>query len=152
MGTSSWLATWLDWEFIAVQRRVPIEGPLTDACSVPPIVKEGTTVAAELQGRKLLRYVAPSQVGRFRDGSGTACYATPTAYSPEETIPWLVLPPAAAPRTHALILDPARIPFIQGPLWVAAGRGIQYILPYGFPREAIVVPGAPGMQWEVQVV
>jgi hypothetical protein len=76
---------------------------------------------------------------------------TPTPYRPEETLAWLVLPPSSGPRTYALILDPRFISAIQGPMLVAASRGIQYILVDGFPREAIVVPGAPDAAWEVVV-
>jgi hypothetical protein len=150
MGTSSWLATWLDWHFLEIAQQVPIAQQLSPGIGTPP-VRPGAEIARELGGRKLLRYLRSDQLGAFRDGSTDITYVTPTPYTPEETARWLVLPSAHVPRTHVLILDPDRIPYVQGPLWVAAGRGIQYILPAGFPPEAILVPGAPGQQWEVEV-
>jgi hypothetical protein len=148
MGTSSWLATWIDEKYL-LDRGATIWPPI-DVAGRPP-TRTGTEAAAELGPRKLLRYLLPHQVGGFRTGSDLETYATPTPYTPEETLAWLVLPAASAPRPYALILDPALIPTIQGPLLVAGGRGIQYILPDGFPEEAIVVPGAPGVHWEVVV-
>ena len=35
-----------------------------------------------------------------------------------------------------------------GTMVAAFASAIQYVLPYGFPPEAIVVAGAPGEQWE----
>jgi hypothetical protein len=87
----------------------------------------------------------------FQNGTDLPTYVTPTPYAPEETISWLFLPSARVPRTHVLLLDPAKIPLIQGPMWVAAGAGIQYVLPQGFPAQAIIVPGARGARWELEV-
>lgn len=148
MGTSSWLATWLDEQHL-LERGATI-WPSLDCAGRPP-TRGGDEVAAELGPRKLLRYMLPEQVGRFSGGSDEETYATLTPYAPEETLAWLVLPAASRPRTHALILDPALIPAVQGPLRVAGGRGIQYILPRGFPAAAIIVPGAPGARWEIVV-
>lgn len=116
-----------------------------------PDARPGVKIAEELAGRKLLRYILPSQVGTFSGGSTQPCYTTPTAYSPEQTLTYLVLPNSIVPRTHVLLLDPTAISLIIGPIWVSDVGGIQYILPLGFPREAIVTPGAPEFQWEVVV-
>jgi hypothetical protein len=124
--------------------------PPIDVAGRPP-TRTGAEAAAELGPRKLLRYLLTEQVGRFRSGSTLETYVTPTPYTPEETIAWLVLPAASEPRPYALILEPSRIPAIQGPMLVAGGRGIQYILPEGFPAQSIIVPGAPGVHWEIVV-
>lgn len=148
MGTSSWLATWLDYQFLIDQGAIVYQ-----ARQVSDTLPErgGEEVARELGGRKLLRYLLPEQVGSFRNGSTQLTFVTPTAYGPEEALIWLVLPASSSPRTHVLILEPSKISAIIGPIEVAAGRGIQYILPRGFPPEAIIVPGAPGAAWEVVV-
>lgn len=92
-----------------------------------------------------------AQVGEFRSGSLAPCFATPTPYASNEAVTYLVLPAVTIPREHVLLVDAARIPEIVGPMWVAIGKGIQYYLPVGFPEDAIVVPGAPGAHWEVEV-
>ena len=152
MATSSWLATWLDLDHL-VQRQVTLHGPLDGVgggANVIP-VRAGTSVAEELGGRKLLRYLTAVQFGQFRNGSDAEAYVTPTPYTSDEAGTWLVLPIPWIRREHVLVLDPARIPRIQGPMLVAGARGVQYILPEGFPAEAIVVPGAPGVHWEIEV-
>jgi hypothetical protein len=150
MATSSWLATWLDFDYLTEGRGATLQAPLMPGD--PPLpARTGAEVAAELGGRKLLHYMTRYNVGRYQSGRSDPCYATLTAYSPEEATRWLVLPSSHIPRTHVLILDPAEIPLIQGPMWVAPLRGIQYILVNGFPAEAIIVPGAPGARWEIEV-
>jgi hypothetical protein len=147
-GTSGWLATYLDAEMF-LRKGVSIHEPLDH--SVRPPQRRGSDIAHELGGRLLLKYILPAQVGTFRAGTEDECYATPTPYSSEEAARYLLLPRADIPRRQVLLLDPARIPWIQGPIWVALARGIQYILPNGFPGAAVVVPGAPGVQWEIPV-
>ncbi len=112
--------------------------------------KTGRQVAEEIGGRYLLRYVLPEQVGRFASGSDIQHYVTPTPYAPEETISYLALPVPRQPRTHVLVLDPARIEYICGPQRIAGAPGIQYILPVGFSQDAIVGAGA-GAHWELEV-
>src|SRR5438552_3379730 len=92
---------------------------------------------ARLIEQAIIRYINPEQVGHFDAGTSRACYATPTPYAADEAARYLLLPFPQIPREHAYVLDPARVSSIQGPLWVAAGRGIQYYLPEGFPTEAI---------------
>jgi len=147
-GTSSWLSTYLDAEML-IRNGATLADPLR--VTGRPATRSGTEVARELGGRLLLRYITPAQLGQFRHGSSAECYATPTAYTPEEAVKYLLLPAAGVPREHALLLDASRIRSNQGPMWVALARGIQYILPAGFPEEAIVVPGAPTGRWEVSV-
>ena len=108
-------------------------------------LKSGRDVALELGGRYLLRYMLPHQVDQFREGSRARHFVTPTPYSPEDTVSWLYLPKPTGDRPFVLLLDPASIPSLQGPRWVRLGNGIEYILPQGFPREAIVAG------WELKV-
>src|SRR5579862_8125589 len=115
MGTSSWLATLMDVELLA-RNGTTILPPLRPGVSYPE--RTGFEVAAELGGALLLRYITAEQLGRFDRGTEERSYATPTPYTPEEAVPWLLLPKAAVPRTHALLLDPARIARVIGPMWV----------------------------------
>jgi len=87
----------------------------------------------------------PAQLGRFRDGTSDPQYVTPTPYAPEETVSWLFLPRPESDRLFVMALDASKIPQIQGPRWVRCGKGIEYMLPAGFPRDAIV------WNWEMQV-
>lgn len=114
---SSRIATLLDWNFLEFERKVRIAASLDIDPDVE--VRPGTDIAEELAGRKLLRYLTPEQVGLFLDGTDRSTYVTPTPYAPEETISWLFLTSPRVPRTHVLLLDPAKIPLIQGPMWVA---------------------------------
>jgi len=137
MGTSSRLATQLDYEMLLSRRSVVVVPSNTPDERVP--LKSGGAVFEELGGRYLLRYLLREQVDQFLDGSeGRLHWATPTPYSPEETIRWLALPAVRRVRDHVLFLDPRRIPEIRGPRWVRLGGGIEYLLPGGFPKEALV--------------
>jgi len=46
-----------------------------------------------------------------------------------------------------MLLDPAKIDRIIGPMYAGFAAGIQYILPNGYPENSIVVSGAPGARW-----
>ena len=72
-------------------------------------------------------------------------HVTPTPYPAEETVSCLYLPKVSVRRPFVLILDPRRIDWVWGPHWVRYGSAIEYILPGGFPKEAIV--GG----WEMEV-
>ena len=121
-----------------LENRVTITPAPTPDAAVP--LKNGKAVFDELGGRFLLRYLVPAQIEAFRAGDEGVHWVTPTPYSPEETIPWLALPALGKPRRHVLVLDPRKIETIRGPRWVRLGGGIEYILPNGFPREALVLP------------
>jgi hypothetical protein len=149
MGTSSWLATLLDLEMLELAKGIAIASAWTPAGDLPD--KTGAEVAEELGGRYLLRYLLPNQVGQFVDGSIAQHFATPTPYAPEETVSYLALPAPTQPRTHVIVLDPGAIPRVLGPQRVRGAQGIQYVLPDGFPKAAIVVPGSSGSAWEIAV-
>lgn len=146
--SSSILATWLDHHML-LDRQISIADPGTPIDTLP--LKTGQDVYEELGGRYFIRYIVPAQVGRFSHGDEGKHYVCPTPYTPSETLSWLVLPAGAEPRTHALLLDPRRIASVRGPQWVGLPGGIQYVLPNGFPQDAIVVPGTPGAAWEIVV-
>lgn len=143
MGTSSLLATLLDQEMLENRGTITISPSLIPDDLVPS--KNGRTVFKELGGRFLLRYLVPAQLKAFQMGGTGIHWVTPTAYQPEETISWLALPALSEPRRHALVLDPRKIAVIRGPRWVRLGAGIEYILPNGFPQQALVLP------WPIEV-
>ena len=149
MNTSSWLATWLDWEVIEVSHKGRIYPSALPIDQLP--LRTGSEVFNELGGRWLLRYVAEHQLGRFGSGSRDMHYTTPTPYAPSETVSYLALPLPHVPRSYVLALDPREIEHIRGPQWIRGARGIQYILPNGFPARAIVIPGDAGGGWEMIV-
>lgn len=148
MGTSSWLATLLDQEMLEVVRKVSIRPRTTPDAMLPQL--NGPQVATHLGGRYLLRYLLPHQVGDVdsyaAQGSNRRHFVTPTPYAPGETVPWLALPKPAESRLYVMLLDPEKIDReVLGPRWVRGGKGFEYLLPQGFPKEALV------FQWALQV-
>lgn len=102
----------------------------------------GLEVAEELGGRYLARYLTPAQVGEFTEGSTDRDHwVTPTAISPSDVVSWLALFAPNVDRRHALLLDASAIEVVRGPAWIRLGQGIEYYLPGGFPKEAIVDVG-----------
>jgi hypothetical protein len=146
--TSALLATWLDHERLT-RRGVHIAPAGLTIEQLP--LRTGREVFSELGGGLLVKYILSDDIGRFRNGHPGRHWLTPTAYSPTEAVVWLALPSPNRPRGYALLLDPREIPVIYGPQWVAQPGGIQYVILNGFPRSAIVVPGAPGAAWETVV-
>ena len=149
MAAASWLATMLDHEMLELARRVPIAPRSTTDRALetsPKWNKSGAQVAAELGGRYLLRYLLRDQVGLYRDGSEDQHFVTPTPYTAGETVSWLALPAPHEERPFVMVLDPSKIDDeLWGPRWVRLGKGIEYILPNGFPKQAVV------LGWEQQV-
>jgi hypothetical protein len=105
---------------------------------LPP--RSGSEVARDLSTPYLFRYLIPDQVGKLRFGSDSIHYFTIHVLPSEEIIPTLVLPAPNAIRDHVLLLDPLRMQKrpIFGPRLIRGGPGIEYRLPQGFPREAVV--------------
>jgi hypothetical protein len=138
----SHLATYLD---IAMLRTngVSIADASVAESALP--LKPGPEVALELSGRFLLRYLRKAEVDFYSFGSLNRHFCTPTAYSAEECAAWLCLPDPTVRRTHVLLLDATKVSEIRGPRWVEGGRGIEYILPAGFPQAALVT------RWAMQV-
>ena len=145
MSSASWLATALDQEMLEVVRSpsVAIAPRATPDSALPS--KTGSDVARELGGRYLLRYVLDDQVGEYLAGSTAPHWTTPTPYSATDTVSWLALPAPTLIRRYVMMLDPARIPQLLGPRWIRFGKGIEYLLPSGFPANAVVFP------WELEI-
>ncbi len=139
---AGWLATMLDQEMIEYGGG-RIEHRLVADAKLPP--RSGADVARELGDRYLLRYMLRSQVGEFVGGSRAKHNVTPTPLAPDELASFLALPRPGELRTHVIALRPAAIPEIRGPRWVRLGKGIEYVLPHGFPKDALVV------EWEIEV-
>lgn len=135
---SSWMATLLDQEQIEATSTIVSRGESIEFMPGRP----GTDVATELGGRLLIRYLTASQVSEFNDGStDRGHWVTTTAISPEDVVFWLALFSPLVPRQHALLLDPSQISEIRGPAWIRVGAGIEYFLPHGFAKAAIVDVG-----------
>jgi hypothetical protein len=150
MGTSGRIATMLD--FMCFDRnRVQIRHYLTSTRRPTP--RRGATVAREMRGRFLARYITAAQAVSMTGPTpmNSEVYATPTAYSPEEAPVWLITPGSVGTRPYVVLLDPAVLVWIIGAMLVGPAAGIQYVLPQGYPAEAIVVPGAPTGHWYLPV-
>lgn len=147
-NTSSLLATRLDYQMLR-ERGVTVQPPHLAVDSLPR--KSGADVFDELGGRLLIRYLVSAQVGRFGEGDAGQHYTSPTPYTPSQAVSWRALPAVRRRRLYALLPDPRLIDEIRGPQWVVGPGGIQYVLPRGFPQRAIVVPGPPGLHWEIVV-
>lgn len=136
------LATSLDISMLERRGVRIFPGPTPDK-SLPH--KTGVEVSRELGGRFLLRYVLPDQLGRYTAGSLDVHWVTPTPYAPLDLVPYLFLPNPKRIRTHVMLLNPVHIPTIAGPRRVNLGEGIEYLLPDGFPKQALVAP------WEKEI-
>ena len=135
-STSSWIATKLDELMLANG----IADPETPDHDLP--LRTGAEVAAELGGRKLLRYTADVNE-TSRPGQTFVC---PTPLSSEEVGHWLNLPRRDLRRPYVLFLSPQFMAEIQGPRWCNMGLGIEYILPRGYTEDVI-----HGQPWVVEV-
>jgi hypothetical protein len=140
---ASWLATLLDEEMLQAGKGVQIADRFVEDDRL--LQKTGQAVWDELGGRYFLRYVLGYQVGEFASGSSRRHCVTPTPIAIEDTISYLNLPRPVDQRLNVMILDPRRIDLVSGPRWVRGGKGIEYVLPRGFPPQARV------FEWEQQV-
>jgi hypothetical protein len=108
--------------------------------------KKGTDVWRELGGRYLIRYLHAGQLGIFGQGTAIPTYTTPTPYPAPEVIARLQLPAVTRARQWILVIDPRKVETILGPRWVRwGGFAIEYILPNGFPQDALAT------KWEVEI-
>jgi hypothetical protein len=149
MASTTRLATNLDVEMLR-RRGVTVAPAGTNLADLPQ--SDNVELARQLCSRLLLRYVTPAQLSLFVGGSAKEHYVTPTPILPEEAVGTLALPPADRLRAYVLLIDPAFVPVALGPRWVSWGAGIEYVLPLGFPEEAVVSisPDAPG-RWAIEV-
>lgn len=107
--------------------------------------RKGVHVYWELGGRPLFRFLRYSQLGLFAEGSVDETFVTPTLYSRGDVVSALALPRPSDLPSHVLLIDPSRVSIIKGPRRVNWGSGLEYILPRGFPREALRLP------WELEI-
>lgn len=135
--SSSWLSTLLDQERIEIVQTIAGRGVAVE--TMPD--RTGSDVVEDLGDRYVLRYLTASQVSDFVDGSDRAHWVTPTALSPDNVVPWLALYAPKSPRAHVLLLDLNEIEVVRGPAWIRLGQGIEYYLPKGFPKKAVVDVG-----------
>ncbi len=131
------LATKLDIEML-VKRGIHIYSSSTPDSLV--LRRPGTEVADELCGRPLIRYLRKKDAGLYLHGDANRHFTTPTPYSSEDLTGFLNLPDPLLRRTHFLLIDPAKLPEIQGPRYIAWGGGIEFILPKGFSKDALINP------------
>ena len=133
---SGWLAKKLDAKML--EGKIADEWVPIDQLPIRP----GREVAEELGGRLLLRYL----IDAHDIGVPIPTFVSPTPYSVEEVGYSLALPRPDLARRYVLFLDPRRIDYLQGPRWCNLGSGIEYVLPNGFERGAVLDPG-----WGVEV-
>jgi hypothetical protein len=136
MARAGLLATTLDEEMFAA-RNIRIFSSATPDKDLES--KPGTKVAEEIGGRLLVRYLLTPQI--FKAHCRDRVYVTPTPYAPKDTVSFLALPSASNKRRFFMLLRPEEIDEILGPRWIRCGLGIEYILPKGFPLNALVHPG-----------
>ena len=108
--------------------------------------RSGAEVAADLGGRFLISYLRERDVKRLDDvgmaelqGVSRPIYTTPSPLASADLVATLGLPLPTLPRTFAIILDPAQIPAIIGPRRVLYGDTVEYLLPEGYPKAALVL-------------
>jgi len=135
------LAIALD-ELMIMGRKGSIAAPFIDDEALQR--RPGIEVAEELGGRMLLTYVHPLRLGEFSDGTSRPVWVTPTPFDSEAAVTNLYLPDPGNPRKHVLMLDPTKVGLVVGPRKVFLGYGIEYLLPNGFERRALV------SKWEIQ--
>lgn len=129
------LSTHLDIEML---RKVGVN---VSSSSVPDSglpAKSGMEVERELSGRPLIRYLRKEDVKKFVFGDANRQCVTPTPYSVADLVSFLNLPDPTTKRTHYLLLEASKIQEVLGPRRIAWGGGIEYILPKGFPIEALL--------------
>jgi hypothetical protein len=134
--TSGWLATELD----AYMFGGNIASKVTTDAALP--IRRGVDVAAELNGRMLVRYI----IDAHDPPRTTPTFVSPTAIATDELDAYFALPRPDLLREYAIFLDPLKIDDIQGPRWCSMGQGIEYILPRGYDTAAVLPPG-----WGVRI-
>ena len=139
----SHLATVLDLEMLCSVGLVP-HPFMTPIEALPEYA--GREIAARTGFRHLLRYVRRSQAGSFINGSTREHFVTPTPYPTEDVCSYLALPAPLDRPHHVLLLETVALLRIRGPRMTRLGAGVEFILPTGFPKGAVVPPG-----WEVEL-
>ncbi len=136
------LSITLDEEMLG-RHGISVASPWTPDSLLPPC----PDLARQVGDRFLLKYVRRDDRQRYSCFSGITHYSgvhyvTPTAICRQEVVAVLNLPAPLPAPAFALILD-ANLLEAQGPRRIRSGRGLEYVLPNGFPSKAIVAPGWP---------
>lgn len=138
MSSSAWLATQMDARMLDKQvasAGTPIE-------HLP--VRSGVDVARELANRPLLRYVDYELV--HEAGRTAPTFVCPTPYASTDQVEYLALPRPDLTREFVILIDAAKVTKVIGPRWCDLGSGIEYVLPDGYPEQAMMAPG-----WAVKI-
>ena len=98
-------------------------------------MRSGKEVVAELAGRKLIR-LAEDQFESARKDKETWLTVTPCC--PKCAGKQFHLPKELTERNWAILINPAQIDEIQGPRRCVMGYGLEYYLPKGYAKEAMV--------------
>ncbi|WP_405933715.1 hypothetical protein [Streptomyces sp. NBC_00827] len=131
MGTCGFLATHIDLFMLGA--RVFPEWERLDA--------HAKADASCLNGRLLVHYLVPGAQHDFREGFAGGeggLWATPTPYSSDDAARYLRFPCPQVARTHAILIDPTKVPELRGPRRVQRGDGLEFLLPQGVPANAIL--------------
>lgn len=130
--SSAWLSTASDARMLSMS----IASSETSLDMLP--VRRGESVARELAGRPLFRYVDERHAKEVRHPGPV--FVTPTPYQPDELQTYLALTGWPAARTFVLRLDPLKLSSLRGPRWCDVGIGVEYILLRGYEPEAVIDP------------
>jgi hypothetical protein len=87
----------------------------------------------------LFKYLTAGTLHLFNQGSKIPEWVAMSWYSSsKEAIDSLCLPNPEKPRKFVLVIDPRPITRIVGPRHVVLAVGVEFFLPQGIPREAVV--------------
>ena len=128
----AWLSTMSDARMLSMS----IASNETSLDMLP--VRRGESVARELAGRPLFRYVDGRHAREQRHPGPV--FVTSTPYRPEDLQVYLALSGWPAVRTFVLRLDPMKLGSIRGPRWCDVGIGVEYVLLRGYEPEAVLDP------------
>lgn len=126
-----------------------IAAPGTDDADLWPV--QGVIAALELGNRFLIRYLTGSKLKSAPVGTTEPTFVSPTPFTPTEAAIWLALPGTEL-RNWYILLDARRLGLVSGPRYAQFGGGLEYLLPDGYPEDAVVAVGTrPATRWALRV-
>jgi hypothetical protein len=125
------------------RRGISVSSAITPDASLPAVVDH----EAHFAGRLLLRYLRKHDLPLVGtdEWRGRQHWVSPTPICTADLKQYLNLPSALPTPTHALLIDPARLPAVRGPRWVMFGFAVEYLID-DIPVEAVVGP-----KWAVKL-
>lgn len=141
----------LDTDFLQTRRAGLTPDIWPEKLTTPIPIRTGPQIAAELAGRKLIRF-ALTQFDDYdkggRDGKETWLTLTPACAQCSGV--FFHLPRERVERHWAILVDPEKVGDIEGPRRCQMGYGFEYRLPHGYINAAWVHPfgtyvGDPGL-------